>query len=298
MSNQTEDAIFIGNANISDWAVRNPVASSRDKKTSNAHLYGGGRQFALQTPFPDALIDNNASAQARAEAMENLPVVLSEIHIVGGPYSQPDDEVQPLLIKPPKDAVPAMQTIDEWCFETVYDNQEKWKMKKKSREVLEEKFTSIWKEDDEGKYDSSEPVFNARVFTKKVKINVQSNDDMEEFDDRGKMSDIPKGARVGLVVEFRGIRIQEKVALQTPIVTEIYVFAQSAGKTAPAAFASKGKIKFTRSPAIKPASAPDVPGAAAEVPMEYDEADGGAIVPPPPPLEEPEGPGTVTMVNA
>jgi hypothetical protein len=228
----------ITNMSATDFSAKKPMTSKVDPSTANSYLEGGPFFFglhgdALSGPQGRAAVDPNATLQERAEALRSLPVVLSETHITGGKYSRPSDDVQNLLFKIPEEAVEPIQNLEEWAVNTVFENQGAWGLKKENLSVVQSRFEPLLKTRDG--YEGY--AISAKLFTKKCEIYVQDPDNPSVFDKNGTHYDIKKGAKCAVVIELRGLRLKAKeFAIQTPVVSKIYVFANTSAVAPPVSF--------------------------------------------------------------
>ena len=286
---EDQNSPYIGDWDVSSMTVKNPVKSGQDATTFNAYFRGGGRSFTFNE-MPEALINPDASAEDRDDALDSVCVQLGETHLIGGQYSSPEDNEQPLLVMVPEEALPKLFECDEWVKQTVFDSQTRWKMQPKSREIMDDLFVPLAsknknKQTGEVLEESSYAVSMKMYKTGKsaVQVWVQSPDSPEEFDQRGTMSDVTSGARIGIVATVSGIRLRKKdgnkakdFSLTKPIVKIIYVFTKGGGTAAPAAFSGGSKIKFSQHP--EDPAAPAAAGGAAAAADDAEVDDGAAAV--------------------
>jgi hypothetical protein len=226
-------AIPIGLLRVKDWTAIEPVNSLRNPGNYNAYIVGGPFSVALHGELDSNAVNPKATPEERKAAIENLPAVLSDGHIVGSKFSTPDRDEQTVLLKLPDHAVEHVRQIDEWSKATILAHAKKWNIKNVTEEGLEDGYEPLLKskEGTEG-YAMSVKFFREDM---KGKIFVQNRDDPSVFDPDGTQFDMKPGVRMACTLRFSGIRIRLKPReynFQKPIIEKIYIFS-SVGRVAP-----------------------------------------------------------------
>lgn len=250
---------------LASLSLTKPTKSTQDPATHNSFFDGGAQCYSLQEEIGLGAVSADASPKERIQALKDMPVVLTDTHIKGGKYSKPTDEVQNFLVKIPEYATGPLLEYEEWVQQQMFEKQREWDMEPKSMDTIRDRYKPMLTDKD-GK---GEFAATMRMFTKSVKIFVQSDEDPEVFAKDCTHMDIPKGARCGMVVELRGMRTKDKsFAPQTPIIRVVYVFSKSGAQASSAAFQGGFQIKYA-----EPPSAPkDEP--AEDAPLDANDPDG------------------------
>jgi hypothetical protein len=235
---------------------RKPTASDQGSH-DNCWLAGGSKQFTISVPICQEVVDPDADATDRVEALRQYSRIMGDLHLVGGDFSKPTDQQQAFLIQPSMmrfskrddgkwvpdedgvSVVDKFNEIDDWCLDQYVKHQQEWFGQTKSMETCNDRQRAIWKPDK--KNTGGDPCFNARGFQfsdksdGNTKVFVQSPDDFGDFEEDCSFKDIPKGSVAILTIDISGMRIKDdKFGLITPTIKEAYILVGGSGETAPA----------------------------------------------------------------
>lgn len=248
------------------WVFDEPKNSKVSPGTYNSYVNGGPYYYAIHGELDTNAINPNATPAERAAALKDLPVILSDGHIVGTQWSNPEDDTQTVLIKVPPYAVKPLQDVNDTCFNALHKNMKSWNLKQASKETLADQWDPLLKQKD----GTEGYAMSCKFYTKKIKIDVQNPEIANDFDPDGTQFHMKQGVRFAAVVRIGGIRIRIKpreYSCTKPVITRIMLFA--GGGEAPDM--DLGGVSITHTAKLLSSNP-----AAAEDPEDDEEGDGPA----------------------